>query len=442
MKENMFYGAGNIIFERAAELRANPTPMEEHLWHFLSNSRLGVRFKRQHPVGNYIADFYCHSIKLVIEIDGSVHNTEEQKLIDKEKDEFYQSVGIRVVRITNKTLNNSTEEVLNNIKRMLNSENSTPLGAGRRIWQKKGVIYKPDGTLAHSRSHAQVPYAYKHRDFLRVYFSSRDDQGQSRPTFIDVDYDDPTKILYIHDTFVLDLGGPGEYDETGAMPSWFVPQSNGDIWLYYTGWNRTHNSYRLSMGLSISTDGGITFKKMFRGPIMDRSIHNPIWAAQPSVMYVNGRWMMWYISGQKCEYIHGYPEPYYDCRVAVSEDGIKWEPTGDVALPFDDFLHAVGRPSVFFEDGIFKMYYSFRHTRDYRTNRNQSYRLGYAESKDGFKWERKDDLVGIHKSDNPNDFDYEMIDYAYCYEHNDKKYLLYNGNGFGRAGFGYAILEK
>ncbi len=441
MKENMFYGAGSIIFKRAAELRTNPTPMEEHLWHFLSKSKLGLRFKRQHPIGNYIADFYCHSIKLVIEIDGSIHNSTEQQIIDKEKDEFYQSVGIRVIRITNKTLNNSTEEVLNSIKRMINDNNSSPSGAGGR-WQKKGVIYKPEGTLAHSRSHAQVPYAYKHKDFLRVYFSSRDDHGQSRPTFIDVDYDDPTKILYIHDTFVLDLGGPGEYDETGAMPSWFVPQSNGDIWLYYTGWNRTHNSYRLSMGLSVSTDGGITFKKMFRGPIMDRSIHNPIWAAQPSVMYVNGRWMMWYISGQKCEYIHGYPEPYYDCRVAVSEDGIKWEPTGDVALPFDDFLHAVGRPSVFFEDGIFKMYYSYRHTRDYRTDRNQSYRLGYAESKDGFKWERKDGLVGIHKSDNPNDFDYEMIDYAYCYEHNDKKYLLYNGNGFGRAGFGFAVKEK
>ena len=87
------------------------------------------------------------------------------------------------------------------------------------------------------------------------------------------------------------------------------------------------------------------------------------------------------------------------------------------------------------------MYYSFRHTRDYRTNRNQSYRLGYAESLDGVNWERKDHLVGIHKSETPGDFDYNMIDYAYCYEHKGKKYLLYNGNGFGAAGFGYAVWE-
>jgi hypothetical protein len=80
---------------------------------------------------------------------------------------------------------------------------------------------------------------------------------------------------------------------------------------------------------------------------MDRSIHNPIWATQPSVMYDNGVWRMWHISGQKCEYIHRYPEPFYDCRYAESKDGIHWTSTGDVVLAFDDFLHAVGRPSVF-----------------------------------------------------------------------------------------------
>ena len=242
------------------------------------------------------------------------------------------------------------------------------------MWIKKGVVYKPDGSLAHSLSHAQVPFAYKHKDFLRVYFSSRDAQGQSRPTFIDVDYNDPTKILYVHDKPVLELGGPGEYDETGAMPAWFVDMPNGDIWLYYTGWNRTHNSYRLSMGLSVSSDGGLTFKKMFKGPIMDRSIQNPIWAAQPSVMFDNGVWRMWYISGQKCEYIHGYPEPFYDCR--------------------------------------------------------------YAESKDGLVWERHDDRAGIERS--ADGWDSMMMDYCHIFPHQNERIMFYNGNGFGASGFGYA----
>jgi hypothetical protein len=309
-------------------------------------------------------------------------------------------------------------------------------------WTKKGVIYKPDGSLAHSITHAQVPFAYPKEDFLRIYFSSRDGQGYSRPTFLDVSYDNPKEILYIHDKPVMDLGGPTENDETGVMPSWFVDMPNGDIRLYYTGWSRTHNSYRLSIGLALSQDGGLSFQKMFRGPVMDRSIYNPIWAAQPCVMFDNGIWRMWYISGQKCEYIHGYPEPFYDCRHAESKDGIHWTPTGHIAIGFDDFLHAVGRPSVYKEDGIYKMIYSYRNTVDYRTDRTKSYRLGYAESKDGLAWERKDDLVGIAKSENPADFDYQMINYAHRYEHKGEQYLLYNGTGFGALGFAYAQLDK
>lgn len=308
------------------------------------------------------------------------------------------------------------------------------------MWKKMGLVYKPEGNLAHSISHAQVPFAYRRDDYLRIYFSSRDAEGQSRPTFIDVDYDDLFTVLYIHDKPVLDLGGPGEYDETGAMPAWFVDMPNGEIWLYYTGWNRTWNSYRLSVGLAVSHDGGLNFQKMFAGPIMDRSIQNPIWAAQPSVMREDdGLWRMWYISAHKCKYIHNYPEPYYRCQSATSTDGIHWQISDVPALEFDDFLHAVGRPCVFKEDGLYKMYYSYRHSRNYRTDRNQSYRLGYAESTDAVHWQRKDDLVGIVKSENPQDFDYQMIAYAHRFEHNGKNYLLYNGNDFGAFGFGCAI---
>ena len=67
--------------------------------------------------------------------------------------------------------------------------------------------------------------------------------------------------------------------------------------------------------------------------------------------------------------------------------------------------------------------------------------MGYAESLDGKSWTRKDELVGIDKSDDPNAFDYLMIDYAHCRIINGKKYLFYNGNGFGASGLGYAVWE-
>src|SRR5690606_15198319 len=151
-------------------------------------------------------------------------------------------------------------------------------------WIKKGVIYKPEGNLEHSRTHAQAPFAFEVDGALRIYFSSRDEKIQTRPTFIEVDPEDFSKVTYIHSKPVMDVGLPGECDETGVMPSWFVKRPDGEIWLYYTGWNKVPNTYRLSIGLAVSDDGGLTFHKKFRGPVLDRNIHDPIWAAMPSVM--------------------------------------------------------------------------------------------------------------------------------------------------------------
>ena len=92
--KNMFYGAIKPIFERAEELRKNPTSSENLLWQYLKADQLGVRFKRQHPIWMYIADFYCHELKLVIEIDGSVHNLKEVKYHDIVREEDICSFGI------------------------------------------------------------------------------------------------------------------------------------------------------------------------------------------------------------------------------------------------------------------------------------------------------------------------------------------------------------
>ena len=92
IRKDMFYNAGPEIFRRAKELRDNMTSAEKHLWNYLNNKKLdSFRFKAQHPIGNFIADFYCHRKKLVIEIDGEIHQDEEQT----ERDEGRTSHAVK-----------------------------------------------------------------------------------------------------------------------------------------------------------------------------------------------------------------------------------------------------------------------------------------------------------------------------------------------------------
>ena len=83
------------------------------------------------------------------------------------------------------------------------------------------------------------------------------------------------------------------------------------------------------------------------------------------------------------------------------------------------------------------MFYSFRNNVNYRSDVNASYRIGYAESTDGLDWTRKDEATGIDRS--PAGWDSEMMAYPYVVIHQNKRYLFYNGNGFGKSGFGYAV---
>ncbi len=98
----LFYGAGPRTFEKAKELRLNMTPAEKKLWERLSNKKVrGVRFKRQHPINRFVADFYCHRYKLVVEVDGGVHDDENQKEYDEGRTFTMNHYGIKVIRFTN-----------------------------------------------------------------------------------------------------------------------------------------------------------------------------------------------------------------------------------------------------------------------------------------------------------------------------------------------------
>jgi very-short-patch-repair endonuclease len=111
------------LLQRARELRQQQTPAEKLLWQCLRNRQLlNAKFRRQHNIGRYIADFYCHEARLVIELDGSIHQT--RKTEDSIRDDWMQKNGFTVLRFTNQEVFNETERVLYAIADTLNTSTS------------------------------------------------------------------------------------------------------------------------------------------------------------------------------------------------------------------------------------------------------------------------------------------------------------------------------
>lgn len=305
-------------------------------------------------------------------------------------------------------------------------------------WRKLGWIFAPDGSVEWMASHAQVPTVLVRDDRLRVYFASRDANGRALTACLDVDREDPTRVVKVYDRPVLGFGKPGTFDEDGVMPGDCL--EDGDrILMYYSGWNqKVSTPYHNATGLAVSTDGGLTFERCFEGPVMERSPTEPYLAVTPSVLKIGPRYRCWYISGLRWVSISGKYEPVYVVKRAESEDGVTWVRPPEICIPQRHELEAFSHPCVRFIGGRYRMWYCYRDSVDYRDG-NGSYRLGYAESLDGIAWSRLDELVGIEPS--ASGWDSTMLAYPYVVEVDGRRLLFYNGNGFGRSGFGVAILD-
>jgi len=309
-------------------------------------------------------------------------------------------------------------------------------------WAKKGLIFTVQNQSEWMAHHACVPVADKLNDeVLRIYFGPRDLQGQTRTTFIEVEADNPAKVRYVHDRPVLDLGKLGAFDDSGAMPSCIV-NDGPNKYLLYIGWNRGVTvPYRNAVGLAVSRDGGLTFERVFEGPIVDRTKLEPYFCASPFALLDEGKWKLWYASSTGFVEVDGKQEPVYQIKYAESSDGHDWTRRPRPCIEYSFAGEANARPCVVKESsGLYRMWYCFRGSMNYRNDKNQSYRLGYAESRDGITWDRLDDLVGIARSE--DGWDSVMMEYPFVYEHRGMKYMLYNGNGFGETGIGYAVLEE
>jgi hypothetical protein len=310
-------------------------------------------------------------------------------------------------------------------------------------WHKLGQIFASSGQHAWMKHYAQVPTPILLHDRIRIFFTCRPDPDPSGSfvsytTFLDVDINDPTKIIHLHDEPVMPLGDLGTFDQFGVMPCYVDVLPDG-LWLYYVGWARSGGvPWQSSVGLAKSVDNGVTFQRHSKGPILTRTPDEPYVQGSPFVLHHQGQRHLWYLSGTEWMQSGDRIESIYRLMHATSDDGITWKRNGRECIPAATSDECQARPAVLFENGTAHMWFSYRHGVDFR-NPQRGYGIGYASSTDLLTWNRNDELAGISKSD--SGWDSEMISYPSLLRVGNRMLMFYCGNQMGRDGFGVAVSE-
>ncbi|MDP1571639.1 MAG: hypothetical protein Q8L86_16715 [Vicinamibacterales bacterium] len=299
-------------------------------------------------------------------------------------------------------------------------------------WEKHGLIFRPDPSRPWMRSHAAVPTPLQLDGSLyRVYFSSRDERNRSHVGFFEIDLASPERILAVSPEPVLAPGPTGCFDADGIYAE-SVVRVGDEVRLYTIGVTTGHTPplFYAAIGLATSRDGGATFARHSAAPIMGRSAHDPCLVTAPFVLRDGDRWRMWYVSGTSwTEETHGW-QSHYHVKYAESADGVTWLRDGHNCIaPQDPRENNIARLWVVPDGEGYRGWYS--------VNAGEGYRLGYAESRDGYDWRRLDHLTGIALS--PDGWDAQAQAYPAVVRHGDRWFMFYNGNGFGRDGVGLAI---
>lgn len=319
-------------------------------------------------------------------------------------------------------------------------------------WKKLGHIFNPttwnDGIdRPWMKTHSQCTHALVLDDVVRIYFSCRpenDETGfaKSYTTFLDLDKNDLTKIIRVADKPIMPLGELGSFDEFAVYPSSNIRIDNNNVLFYYAGWTRCQSvPFNTAIGVAMSNDNGETFHRIGPGPILSADLHEPFVLSGPKIRKFNDTWYMFYLAGTKWILHNGKPEIIYKNRMAVSQDGIAWTRLNkNIIIDVLGEMECQAGPDVFFKDGLYHMYFVYREGVDFRTSPGRGYKIGYATSIDLINWERDDNSAGIEYSE--TGWDSTMHHYPHVFEVDGNYYMTYNGNEFGKYGFGLAILNN
>jgi hypothetical protein len=304
--------------------------------------------------------------------------------------------------------------------------------AAPRCWHKLGRVFVPE---AHAvgrpwlHSHAANPVAVPlDDDVVRVYFSSRDDRSRSHVAWFEFALDAPHRVLRLAEAPLVVPGELGSFDDSGASLGCVLRHGERHL-LYYVGWNLSVTvPWRNSIGLAVGDASGLAFKKHGRAPVLDRSDLDPFSLSYPWVLHDGTRFRMWY--GSNLTWGATVDAMTHVIRSASSDDGLHWCVDDEIALALaggDETCLA--RPCVVAAGAGYRMWYSRRGAR---------YRIGYAEARDGRRWRRMDSAAGIDVGA-ATEWDGDMVCYPSVFAARGRRYMLYNGNGFGATGIGLAV---
>ncbi|MBP95980.1 hypothetical protein CMK18_08510 [Candidatus Poribacteria bacterium] len=299
-------------------------------------------------------------------------------------------------------------------------------------WEKLGFIHSPDGKNGKGRTHATLAVPYHLNDQVyRVLFASRDDQNRSFVWSVDVELS-LTKPRVVSRSLepLLEPGSAGHFDDCGVYPSSLVKYGN-TIYLYYIGWvaGAVSPMFYTNVGLAISENNGKSFKRYSLAPVIGRDAIDPWMVTAPFVLNQNEKWRMWYIGGGYWDDSVSPWQSYYQVKYAESDDGIHWKKSDQICIPLHEGEHHISRTCVVPRNEGYESWYGF--------NAGSGYRIGYASSNDGLTWKRNDSESGIKLS--VEGWDSKSQSYPYIIDMDLGRFMFYNGNDFGRTGFGLAV---
>lgn len=314
------------------------------------------------------------------------------------------------------------------------NNNTRDIGKLGRIimkWEKLGLIYRPDGNSQWAKHSALQPTPLVLGDKVRVFCGFRDEGGVSRIGYVDLDSQDPQRVKKISAHPVLDTGQDGAFDQDGVVPC-AVLRIGEKIYLYYAGYLRGDRArFQAFCGLAISENGGESFKRYSPVPVLDRTAEAPLFRVIHSIISDNGVWRIWYGAGGK--FIQGEKKtlPVYNIRYMESANYDDFPKTGTLAIDVANDEYRVGRPYIFVRNDNYYLFFG-------SGSENKPYQLEYAVSSNGHNWTRCGEIPGLSLS--KSGWDSEMMAYPAVISTKGGTYMFYNGNDYGREGFGCARL--